>query len=141
MYATKPLINWRYNKKFGMRECRAEHSWIRKLETINNTVKHFYNIKFIPFPPIQIYSCNIPFFCVKGFDGGQGHTTFILETYDQHTGILQANVSSKYPIFNVGGLDANRLLKILIYATNVRGKSEVVVLEAYTLKVAEKQTG
>ncbi len=64
-----------------------------------------------------------------------------METFDQHTGVLQANISSKYPIFNVGGLDAGRLLKILIYAVNVKGKSEVVVVEAYTLKVAEKQTG
>lgn len=82
---------------------------------------------------------HIPFY-VKGFDGGQGQW-FLMETFDQHTGVLQANVSSKFPIFNVGGLDADRLLKILIYAVNVKGRSEAVVLEAYTLKVAEKQTG
>ncbi|KAG4069528.1 hypothetical protein HA402_006894, partial [Bradysia odoriphaga] len=79
--------------------------------------------------------------CTEGFDGGGQGQIFIMETFDQHTGVLQANVSSKYPIFNVGGLDAGKLLKILIYAANAKGKSEAVALEAYTLKVAEKQTG
>lgn len=76
----------------------------------------------------------------KGFDGGQ-RQWFVMEIYDQQTGMLQANVSSKLPIFTVGGLDAGRLLKILIYSANVKGNSETIFLEAFTLKAAEKQTG
>lgn len=41
----------------------------------------------------------------------------------------------------MGGLGADKQLKILIYAVNVKGKSEVVVLEASTLRLPEKQTG
>lgn len=64
-----------------------------------------------------------------------------MEIFDQQTNMLQANISSKYPVFTVGGLDAGKLLKIIIYAINVKGRSESVLLEAFTLKTAEKQTG
>lgn len=83
---------------------------------------------------MQFYDLNI------GFDGGQ-RQWFIMEIYDHHTGFLQANISSKYPIFSVNGLDPGRLLKILIYSANVKGHSEHVIVEAFTLKAAEKQTG
>ncbi|CAO1408851.1 unnamed protein product [Diamesa tonsa] len=78
--------------------------------------------------------------CIEGFDGGQ-RQWFIMEIFDQQTNMLQANISSKYPVFTVGGLDAGKLLKIIIYAINVKGRSESVLLEAFTLKTAEKQTG
>lgn len=64
-----------------------------------------------------------------------------MEIFDQQTGVLQANVSSRYPVFSVGGLDPGKLLKINIFAVNTRGKSETVTMEAFTLKAAEKQTG
>jgi hypothetical protein len=64
-----------------------------------------------------------------------------MEIFDQSTNMLQANISSKYPVFTVNGLDSNRLLKIIIYAINVKGRSDSVLLEASTLKAAEKQTG
>jgi hypothetical protein len=64
-----------------------------------------------------------------------------MEIFDQPTGVLQANLSSKLPIFTVGGLGAGKLLKIYIYAVNMRGKSDAILLEAFTLKAAEKQTG
>jgi hypothetical protein len=75
-----------------------------------------------------------------GFDGGQ-RQWFIMEIFDQQTNMLQANISSKYPVFIVNGLDSGKLLKIIIYAINVKGRSESVLLEAFTLKAAEKQTG
>lgn len=77
---------------------------------------------------------------VSGFDGGQ-RQWFVMEIFDQGTGLLQANISSKQPIFVVSGLDAGRLLKIAIFAVNFRGNSERVILEGFTLKAAEKQTG
>lgn len=64
-----------------------------------------------------------------------------MEIFDQQSGNLQANVSSKLPIFTVGGLDAGRLLKIHIYSVNLKGHSDFVMVEAFTLKAAEKQTG
>lgn len=33
------------------------------------------------------------------------------------------------------------MLKINIYAVNIKGRSESTLLESYTLKAAEKQTG
>lgn len=76
-----------------------------------------------------------------GFDGGQ-RQWFIMEIFDQQTSMLQANISSKYPVFTVNGLESGKSLKIIIYAINVKGRSDSVPLEAFTLKAAvEKQTG
>lgn len=61
--------------------------------------------------------------------------------FDWKTGVLQANVSSKFPVFVVSGLDPGKILKMHVYAANGKGRSEVVPLEGFTLKVAEKQTG
>lgn len=80
------------------------------------------------------------FSLISGFDGGQ-RQWFIMEIFDQQSNTLQANISSKYPVFTVNGLDSGKLLKIIIYAINVKGRSEPVLLEAFTLKAAEKQTG
>lgn len=63
------------------------------------------------------------------------------QVYDGKTNAIQANVSSKFPLFIVSGLDPGKELKMLIYAANSKGRSEPVLLEGFTLKVAEKQTG
>lgn len=78
--------------------------------------------------------------CVEGFDGGQPQY-FLLEVYDHQTGVLQANVSAKFATFNVSELDPGRNLRMMVYAANSKGKSESVLLEGFTLKAAEKQTG
>lgn len=78
--------------------------------------------------------------CMEGFDGGQPQY-FLLEVYDQQTAVLQANVSAKFPLFTVSGLDSGKILKMMVYAANSKGKSEPILLEGFTLKVAEKQTG
>ncbi|XP_065081716.1 synaptogenesis protein syg-2 [Ochlerotatus camptorhynchus] len=78
--------------------------------------------------------------CGEGFDGGQ-RQVFVMEIYDQQTHMLLANVSSGQPMFTVRGLESGRLLKIVIYATNMRGRSEAIYMLSYTLKPAEKQTG
>ncbi|KAF5301892.1 hypothetical protein FQA39_LY10547 [Lamprigera yunnana] len=77
--------------------------------------------------------------CIEGFDGGQPQY-FLLEVYDHQTGILQTNMSTKFAVFNVSGLDSGRNLKMLVYAVNSKGRSESVLLDGYTLKLAEKQT-
>lgn len=78
--------------------------------------------------------------CMEGFDGGQPQS-FQLEVYDLLTQTLKANKSSRLPVFNVDNLLPGRVLKMIIYATNSKGKSDAVTIEGYTLKAAEKQTG
>jgi hypothetical protein len=64
-----------------------------------------------------------------------------MKIFDQQTNVLQANISSKYSTFSVNGLDSGKLLKINIYAVNIKGRSDSTMLESFTLKAAEKQTG
>ncbi|XP_044729168.1 nephrin-like [Chrysoperla carnea] len=79
--------------------------------------------------------------CIEGFNGGQ-QQSFMVEVFDQQNDILQANITgSNIPIFTVNGLGAGKILKILVYAVNSKGRSEPVLLEGFTLKIAEKQTG
>lgn len=73
-----------------------------------------------------------------GFDGGQ-RQWFRMEIYEQKTGLLQANISARHPSFIVSGLEPGRLLTIAVYAVNVKGHSDRVILEGFTLKAAEKQ--
>ncbi|KAK9753858.1 hypothetical protein QE152_g1717 [Popillia japonica] len=77
--------------------------------------------------------------CVPGFDGGQPQY-FLLEVYDEQTDILQANVSATFPLFTISGLESGKILKMIVYAANVKGRSEAILLEGFTLKIAEKQT-
>ncbi|XP_066142755.1 neural cell adhesion molecule 2-like isoform X1 [Euwallacea fornicatus] len=77
--------------------------------------------------------------CTEGFDGGLPQY-FLLEVYDGKTNAIQSNVSEKFPLFIVTGLDPGKELKMLIYAANSKGRSIPVPLEGFTLKVAEKQT-
>lgn len=81
---------------------------------------------------------NLYIFCT-GFDGGQ-RQWFIMEIFDQQTNVLQANISSKYPIFTVNGLDPDKMVKIIIYAINMKGRSDFVMLEASTLKAVERES-
>lgn len=79
--------------------------------------------------------------CTAGFDGGQPQH-FLLEVFDQHTGILQANVTSREnAAFTVQGLEPGKVLNMIMYAVNAKGRSDPALLEGFTLKVAEKQTG
>lgn len=64
-----------------------------------------------------------------------------MEIYDIKSGLIQANISSRHASFIVNGLSSGRLLRMAVYAVNARGASDRVVLEGYTLKAAEKQTG
>ena len=79
--------------------------------------------------------------CTAGFDGGQ-QQHFQLEVYDQLTNQLRANVTSREgAAFNVHDLEPGRVLRMTVYAANSKGRSEPTLLEGFTLKVAEKQTG
>ncbi|XP_015191798.1 PREDICTED: hemicentin-1-like isoform X2 [Polistes dominula] len=78
--------------------------------------------------------------CTAGFDGGQTQY-FVLEVFDEETGILQANLTREIPQFTVQNLESGKVLTMILFAVNGKGQSEKVVLEGFTLKVAEKQTG
>ncbi|KAL1114815.1 hypothetical protein AAG570_007639, partial [Ranatra chinensis] len=78
--------------------------------------------------------------CLDGFDGGQPQL-FQLEVFDLDTKYLTVNKTSRQPTFTVDGLSPGIYLKMVIYAFNSKGRSDPVVLEGFTLKTAEKQTG
>lgn len=78
--------------------------------------------------------------CVEGFDGGL-QQEFIMEVYDTQTRKLVSNVTSRIPIFTVGGLESGLGFDIGLYAANKKGRSDVAHLQAFTLKGAEKHTG
>ncbi|KZC13410.1 Nephrin [Dufourea novaeangliae] len=79
--------------------------------------------------------------CFAGFDGGQSQH-FLLEVFDQATGNLQANITSKEnAAFTVQDLEPGKNLNMVLYAINAKGRSDPARLEGYTLKIAEKQTG
>ncbi|XP_044264136.1 hemicentin-1-like isoform X2 [Tribolium madens] len=77
--------------------------------------------------------------CTEGFDGGL-QQEFIMEVYDTQTRKLVSNVTSKNPIFTVGGLESGLGFDIGLYASNKKGRSDVSHLHAFTLKSAEKHT-
>lgn len=64
-----------------------------------------------------------------------------MEVYDTQTRKLVSNVTSRTPVFIVGGLESGLGFDIGLYAANKKGKSDVVHLQAFTLKSAEKHTG
>merc|ERR1719471_1294766 len=76
--------------------------------------------------------------CLPAFDGGLKQY-FGLEVSDLQSGILLANFTDSNPVFTVSGLNSGRGLKITIYAANANGRSSNIVLEGFTLKVAELQ--
>ncbi|XP_054259110.1 synaptogenesis protein syg-2-like [Macrosteles quadrilineatus] len=78
--------------------------------------------------------------CLEGFDGGQ-QQKFHLEVRDVVTERLVANKTSLRPSFLVDGLGPGRVMRMLLYSSNAKGKSDALIVEGFTLKAAEKQTG
>lgn len=64
-----------------------------------------------------------------------------MEVFDAQSKKLVGNVTSRIPLFNVGGLQSGSGFDITLYAMNRKGKSPVSKLQAFTLKSAEKRTG
>lgn len=77
--------------------------------------------------------------CLEGFDGGlEQH--FVVELYPTGTRNLISSVKSKHPFFDVKGLDAGMGYDIILASINKKGRSDLTVIKAYTLKNPEKQT-
>ncbi|XP_042204299.1 nephrin-like [Homarus americanus] len=77
--------------------------------------------------------------CVSGFDGGLPQT-FILELYEPRSNRLLANVTNKVPTFTVMDLSPGLAFMGVIYSTNEKGRGEMVSLQVYTIKDAERRT-
>ncbi|XP_057377769.1 uncharacterized protein LOC130699475 [Daphnia carinata] len=77
--------------------------------------------------------------CRPGFDGGHPQL-FLFEIFDTQSAVLLYNKSGRYPHLRVGNLESGVKLFIQISSYNRRGRSALVPLEAYTIKIAEKQT-
>ncbi|KAI9552041.1 hypothetical protein GHT06_022378 [Daphnia sinensis] len=77
--------------------------------------------------------------CRPGFDGGHPQL-FQFEIFDTQSAVLLYNKSGRYPHLRVGNLESGVKLFIQISSYNRRGRSALVPLEAYTIKIAEKQT-
>ncbi|KAJ8975936.1 hypothetical protein NQ317_014896 [Molorchus minor] len=60
--------------------------------------------------------------CSEGFDGGV-QQVFVMEVYDTQSKKLVSNVTSKIPVFNVGGLESGAGFDIGLYAANKKGRS------------------
>ncbi|CAH0550162.1 unnamed protein product, partial [Brassicogethes aeneus] len=71
--------------------------------------------------------------CIEGFDGGL-QQEFIMEVYDTQTRKLVSNVTSRNPVFTVGGLESGLGYDVGLYAANKKGRSGVSHLDAFTLK-------
>ncbi|KAG7204266.1 hypothetical protein KM043_002088 [Ampulex compressa] len=88
--------------------------------------------------------------CSDGFDGGLPLTNYELEVYSEenvyHVNTIYLNHTERFgssgPVFEVPGLEPGRNYRLHLYAVNVKGRSEPVVLEPVTLKgVAMYTTG
>ncbi|EFX82716.1 hypothetical protein DAPPUDRAFT_48816 [Daphnia pulex] len=98
-----------------------------------------------PDPPTNCSVVNqtadaIEVWCRPGFDGGQSQQ-FQFEIFDTQSAVLLYNKSGRYPHLRVGNLESGVKLFIQVSAFNPRGRSALVPLEAYTIKIADKQTG
>jgi len=82
---------------------------------------------------------SVEVWCRPGFDGGHSQQ-FQFEIFDTELAVLLYNKSGRYPHLRVSNLESGLKLFIQISAFNFRGRSAVVPLEGYTIKIAEKQT-
>ncbi|KZS01746.1 Hemicentin-1, partial [Daphnia magna] len=97
-----------------------------------------------PDPPVNCSVVNqtadaVEVWCRPGFDGGQSQQ-FQFEIFDTQSAVLLYNKSGRYPHLRVGNLESGLKLFIQVSAFNQRGRSALVPLEAYTVKIADKQT-
>ena len=69
--------------------------------------------------------------CDAGFDGGLLQS-FRLQLFDSNQTLL--NLTSNVPTFKVVGLQPEKTFAVTVFASNERGRSEKVVLQAFTTK-------
>lgn len=78
------------------------------------------------------------YFFSVGYDGGL-HTIYFVEAWEQ--GILIANASAVVPMWKLRGLGPGKIVKLIFYANNARGRSEMASLKIYTPSSLALHTG
>lgn len=104
-------------------------------------MKLIFHLLLIPGRPDSVGNCSLvnqteesfQIECEPGFDGGLSQT-FQVEVYDSASQSLVANLSAVNPVFSMEGLTPGQLLDLLVYTYNARGRSDVTMLSAATLK-------
>ncbi|GFU35797.1 uncharacterized protein TNCV_1083591 [Trichonephila clavipes] len=99
-------------------------------------------------PPEPLQNCSVVNYtedslqveCVEGYNGGLVQI-FQLEVYDDTGRKLHGNFTSIQPQFYVSGLPSGKILRLVVFAKNSKGKSAPIVLTANTLQKPEKLTG
>lgn len=71
--------------------------------------------------------------CDEGFDGGLA-PIYVMELYDVLNKRLLINSTSKIPWFKVEGLQSGFSFHILLYATNIKGRSDLFPVNTNTLQ-------
>uniref|UniRef100_A0A1B0CFD3 Fibronectin type-III domain-containing protein n=1 Tax=Lutzomyia longipalpis TaxID=7200 RepID=A0A1B0CFD3_LUTLO len=97
-----------------------------------------------PDPPSNCTVLNITYDmiqveCIEGFNGGL-QQSFFAEVYSSEARQLVTTTKSRLPYFEIRGLQSGVEYILLFAATNSKGTSKSVRLNAYTLKNPEKQT-
>lgn len=77
--------------------------------------------------------------CIEGFNGGltQSFMVEVKDMYLQDT--IRANVSSPIPRFTINNLQPGGLYTVHIFAFNIKGRSDPLVIQAAMLRLPEKR--
>lgn len=76
--------------------------------------------------------------CFEGFNGGLPQS-FLLEVRDPVSQVVRANVTAAQPAFQVDRLEPGASYQACVYSVNSKGKSDPIILQASTIRPAEKQ--
>ncbi|XP_067133356.1 B-cell receptor CD22-like isoform X1 [Centruroides vittatus] len=98
-------------------------------------------------PPEALYNCSmvnhtedsLQVECSEGYNGGLTQI-FTMEVYDTTDHRLQGNISSVQPTFYIQDLPSGAVLRLVLYASNKKGRSPPNFLTASTLQKPEKLT-
>ncbi|XP_073967206.1 protein turtle-like [Choristoneura fumiferana] len=115
---------------YGSLSCRATNLAGQQIEPCRYTLLPAVR----PDPPFNCSSLNltedsVELRCMAGYDGGL-HTIYFVEAWEQ--GLLIANASAVMPMWKLRGLGPGKTVKLIFYANNARGRSEMATLKIYT---------
>ncbi|XP_045520982.1 hemicentin-1-like [Pieris brassicae] len=116
---------------YGSLSCRATNLAGQQIEPCRYTLLPAVK----PDPPTNCSARNLTddsaeLRCAAGYDGGL-QTTYFVEAWA--AGELIANVSTITPVWKLQGLGSETALKLVFYANNARGRSEVTTIRVHTL--------
>ncbi|KAL1513584.1 hypothetical protein ABEB36_002979 [Hypothenemus hampei] len=96
--------------------------------------------------PDQVHNCTIlnismnsfQIRCTEGFNGGLTQA-FLLEIRESQTQEIKDNITSPVARFTVNNLESGAHYHAVVFAYNLKGRSEPVIMQASTLRLPEKQ--